>query len=271
MMPSTSAPEKGRVAGKVALVTGAASGIGRATAVVLAREGAAVFCADLNRAGAEDTAAAITAGGGAAWPCPLDVTSEPAWRAAVERLLQSPGRLDVAVNCAGVASGGPVADLSLEEWRRVMAVNLEGVLLGTRHAVRAMRQAGRGGSVVNVASVSGLKAQPGAAAYCASKAAVILLSKVAALECLQARDGVRVNSVSPGGVKTPMWRTMPFFRELMAKEGGEEAAFRAMEREHPESRFATPEEIALAVLFLASDESSYVTGTNLVIDLGDTA
>jgi NAD(P)-dependent dehydrogenase (short-subunit alcohol dehydrogenase family) len=261
----------GRVAGKVALVTGAASGIGRATALTLAEHGAAVCCADLNGAGAEETAAAVTAGGGAAWACPLDVTSEPAWSAAVEGTLQSRGRLDIAVNCAGVSSGGPVADLSLGEWRRVLAVNLEGTLLGTRQAIRAMRQAGRGGSIVNVASVSGLKAQPGAAAYCASKAAVIMLSKVAALECLQARDGVRVNSVSPGGVKTPMWRTMPFFQELMAREGGEEAAFRALERGQPESRFATPEEIALAVLYLASDESSYVTGTNLVIDLGGTA
>jgi 3(or 17)beta-hydroxysteroid dehydrogenase len=268
-MLTSSSPPGGRVAGKVALVTGAASGIGRATAVTLAAHGAAVCCADLNRAGAEGTAAAVTAGGGAAWPCPLDVTAEPAWLAAVEGVLHTRGRLDVAVNCAGVASAGAVTDLSLEEWRRVLAVNLEGVFLGTKHALRAMRQGGRGGSIVNVGSVSGLKPQPGAGAYCAGKAAVIMFSRVAALEGL--RDGVRVNCVSPGGVKTPMWRTVPFFQELMAKEGGEEAAFRALERQHPDGRFATPEEVARGVLYLTSDESSAVTGSNLVIDPGGTA
>src|SRR5262249_5034629 len=138
-------------------------------------------------------------------------------------------------------------------------------------AVRVMRQTGTAGSVVNVSSVSGIKAQPGASAYCTSKAAVLMLTKVAALECLRNGDKIRVNAVSPSGVKTPMWKTMPFFQDLMAKEGGEEAAFRAMERASPSSgRFALPEEIALAILYLASDESRLVTGTDLVIDAGYT-
>jgi NAD(P)-dependent dehydrogenase (short-subunit alcohol dehydrogenase family) len=162
-------------------------------------------------------------------------------------------------------------DLSLDDWRRVMAVNLEGVFLGTKHAVRTMRQLGRGGSIINVASVSGIKAQPGASAYCTSKAAVIMFSKTVALECLRNGDNVRVNTVSPSGVKTPMWKTQPFFQELMAKEGGEEAAFQAMTRDTPYGRFALPEEIAWGILYLASDESLYVTGTDLVIDNGDTA
>jgi NAD(P)-dependent dehydrogenase (short-subunit alcohol dehydrogenase family) len=264
-------PSGGRVAGKVALVTGAASGIGRATAVTLAGQGAAVCCADLNHAAVGETAAAILATGGRAWPCLLDVTSEPDWRGAVDRALREQGRLDVAVNCAGIAFGSPVVDMSPEDWRRVMAVNLEGVFLGTKHAIRAMRQHGHGGSIVNVSSVSGIKAQPGASAYCASKAAVTMFSKTAALECLRNGDKIRVNTVSPSGVKTPMWKTMPFFQELMVKEGGEEAAFQAMTRAFPHGRFALPEEIALAILYLASDESLYVTGTDLVIDNGDTA
>jgi NAD(P)-dependent dehydrogenase (short-subunit alcohol dehydrogenase family) len=262
---------KGRVAGKVALVTGAASGIGRATAVALAKHGAGVFCADLNAAGAEETAAAIVAAGGPAWPCTLDVTSEPAWIAAMKQVTQERGRLDILVNCAGISSACPVADLNLDDWRRVMAVNLEGVVLGTKHAIRTMRQVGHGGSIINVASVSGLKAQPGASAYCTSKAAIIMFSRVAALECLRNGDGIRVNTISPSGVKTPMWKTMPFFQELIAKEGGEEAAFAAMTRAFPYGRFAQPEEIALGILYLASDEALYVTGTDLAIDNGDTA
>src|SRR5262249_51656944 len=155
----------------------------------------------------------------------------------------------IAVNCAGISFACPVADMSLADWRRVMAVNLEGVFLGTKHAIRAMRQGARGGSVVNVSSVSGGKGQPGARADWASKAAVIMFSKAAALECLRQGDNIRVNSVSPTGVKTPMWKTMPFFQELMAKEGGEEAAFRAMAQSAPGGRWALPEEVALAILY----------------------
>jgi NAD(P)-dependent dehydrogenase (short-subunit alcohol dehydrogenase family) len=270
-MSEPSSPMPGRVAGKVALVTGGASGIGHATARTLAHHGAAVCCADVNLPGAEETVAAITAAGGAARGVLLDVTSEAAWESAMEMVLNRHGRLDIAVNCAGIASASPVVDTSLSDWRRVMTVDLEGIFLGTKHAIRVMRQLGHGGSIVNVSSVSGIKAQPGAGAYCASKAAVTMLSKVATLECLHNRDRIRVNAVSPSGVKTPIWKTMPFFQELMAKEGGEEAAFQAMTAAYPHGRFALPEEIALAILYLASDESLYVTGTDLIIDNGDTA
>src|SRR5262249_60110873 len=147
----------------------------------------------------------------------------------------------------------------------------DGVFLGTKYAIRAMRQGGRGGSIVNVASTAGLKARAEAGAYGASKAAVIMLSRCAALECLSKGENIRVNSISPTGVKTPMWKTMPFFQELMAKEGGEEAAFQAMGQSAPYGRWALPEEVALAILYLASDESSFITGTNLVFDKGDRA
>jgi 3(or 17)beta-hydroxysteroid dehydrogenase len=267
MQPPPSSPP-GRVAGKIALVTGAASGIGRATALALAAEGAAVACADLNLAGAEATVNAIAATGKTGSAHRLDATITADWREVIERILQTHRRLDIAVNCAGIAFACPVTGMGLDEWRRVMAVNLESVFLGTKHAIRAMRLGERGGSIVNVASVSGLKAQADASAYCASKAAVIMFSKAAALECQRKGDSIRINCISPSGVRTPMWKTMPLFLELIAKEGSEEAAFLAMEKLSPHGRWASPEEVASAILYLASDESAFVTGTNLVFDNG---
>jgi NAD(P)-dependent dehydrogenase (short-subunit alcohol dehydrogenase family) len=260
----------GRIPDKVALVTGAASGIGRATAITFANHGATVVCADLNLIGVEETAAAITAASGSATACKLDVTAEADWRAAME-LVGTLGHLDILVNCAGISHACPVAEISLEDWRRVLAINLDGAVLGTQHAIRAMRQDPRGGSIVNVSSASGTKAAAGASAYCTSKAAVIMFSKVAALECLNNGDRIRINTVSPSGVKTPMWKTMPFFQDLIAREGSEEAAFQAMAKAGPaHGRWAMPEEIALGILYLASDESLFVTGTDLVIDNGYT-
>jgi NAD(P)-dependent dehydrogenase (short-subunit alcohol dehydrogenase family) len=260
---------RGRVHDKVALVTGAGSGIGRATAILLAREGATALVADVNEQAAQAVAAEITSAGGKAEPLPLDVTDEAAWRAATERALAAHGRLDVLVNNAGVPFGGAVAETSLEEWRRVLAVNLDGVFLGTKYGIRAMR-AGRGGSIVNVASVSGIKPFAGAAAYGAAKAAVRLLSKVAAVECQGAGSGVRVNVVTPGGVKTPMWQAMDFFRALVAEHGGAEEAFAALAGPVPSQQFFAAEEVARTIFYLASDESSHLSGVELVMDRGHT-
>src|SRR5205085_2303528 len=177
--------------------------------------------------------------------------------------------LDVLVNNAGVPFAKPVAETSLEQWRRVLAVNLDGVFLGTRHGIRAM-QAGGGGSIVNVASVSGIKPFAGASAYGAAKAAVRLLSKVAAIECQDAKNGVRVNVVSPGGVKTPMWEAMDFFRDLVATHGGAEGAFAAMAGVAPAQQFFSAEEVARTVLYLASEESAHLSGVELVMDRGHT-
>jgi NAD(P)-dependent dehydrogenase (short-subunit alcohol dehydrogenase family) len=270
-MPEHTPQPTGRVKGKIALVTGAASGIGEATALTFAAHGAAVFCADLNLEGANKTAQTIQAAGGSAWPCRLDVTSERAWEEVMEQVLGDGQRLNIVVNSAGIAHAAPVTELCLDDWRRVMAVNVEGVVLGSKHAIRVMRQGGWPGSIINVSSISGMKAQPGASAYCTSKAAIIMFSKVAAVECVKNGDQIRINTISPSGVKTPMWKTMPFFQEIMAREGGEEAAFAAMLRESPRGRWALPEEIAMGILYLASDESLFVTGSNLVIDNGDTA
>ena len=252
----------GRVAGKVALVVGAASGIGRATATLLAEHGATVWCADLNADGAAATAKSITGKSAC-----LDATREVDWESVIAAVIAEHGRLDVMVNSAGISSACPVADMSFDDWRRVLLVNLDGVFLGTKHAIRAMRTTG--GSIVNVSSASGLKSAPGAAAYSTSKAAVCMFSRTAAKECVDAGLTIRVNTVCPGGVKTPLWRTMPFFRELIVKAGSEEAAFKAMLAGGPPgSRFAEPEEIAHAILYLASDESRFVTGSDLVIDAG---
>jgi 3(or 17)beta-hydroxysteroid dehydrogenase len=258
----------GRVAGMVALVTGAGSGIGRATAQLLAREGASVIVTDVAEPGGSETVAAITAAGGRATWQRLDVTSEADWEAAIGSVPAAWGTLDVLVANAGISFAKPVADMTLDEWRRVMAVNLDGVFLGTKHAVRAMRQ-GHGGSIVIVSSASGVKASAGASAYGASKAALRLFAKAVALECRDAGDGIRVNIVLPAGVATAMWKGMDFWNDLLAQHGGDEAAvWRALSGG---GRFAEPEEIAHAILYLASDEASYVTGAEMVVDNGYTA
>jgi 3(or 17)beta-hydroxysteroid dehydrogenase len=258
-----------RLAEKSALITGAASGIGRATAVVFAREGAHVTVTDLDEGGAEAVAVHIRGEHGSAHAAVLDVRVEADWERVIGDTVKRYGRLDVMVANAGISFAKPVADLTLEEWREVHAVNLDGVFLGTKHAVRAMRQEGHGGSIVIVSSASGLKASAGASAYCSSKAAVRLFAKTVALEC--ADDGIRVNTVHPAGVKTPMWEGMEFFEDLKRAHGGAAGAWEALERSSPLGRFATPEEIAAGILYLSSEEASYVTGTELVIDGGYTA
>lgn len=259
-----------RAEGKVVLVTGAASGVGRAAALLLARHGSTVTCADVNSAGAATTAIHAREAGGIAFGAQLDVTSEANWEETLSEILQRDSRLNVLVNCAGISFGAPVTETKLEDWRRVMAVNLEGVFLGTKHAILAMRESGQGGSIVNVSSASGIKASAGASAYSTSKAAVCMFTKAAAKECVERGDPIRINSICPSGVKTPMWRTMPFFQELVAKTGSEEAAFQSMSQSLLHRRFAEPEEIADAILYLATDESRFVTGADLVIDGGYT-
>jgi 3(or 17)beta-hydroxysteroid dehydrogenase len=259
--------------GKITLVTGAASGIGKETCLLFASEGAKLLATDIDGAGAEATAKEIADAGGCASSRRLDVTEERDWEGAMAQVREEYGRLDVLIANAGVSFAKPVSDMSLEEWRRVMAINLDGAFLGTKHAIRAMRE-GRGGSIVIVSSASGLKASAGASAYCASKAALRLLAKTAALECIEHGDNIRVNTVHPAGVVTPMWKTMDFWHGLVEQHGGEEGAWRALgalPEKSPLKRFATPAEIAQGILYLASDESSFVTGTELVIDGGYTA
>lgn len=263
-------PPRLKLAGKAALVTGAASGIGLATSELLAREGARLLVTDLDAEAAEGAAWKIRSSGGLARSCPLDVTQEPDWEQAIEIALSEWGVLDILVNNAGLSHAAPLTEISLDDWRRVMSVNLEGVFLGLKHGIRALR-AGRGGSIVNVSSASGVKAAPGASAYCASKAAVRMLAKTAALECAAAGDPIRINTVLPAGVRTPMWDSMDFFQNLAREKGGEEAAWQALAADSPAKRFATPDEVAQAILFLASDEASYINGAEIAVDYGYTA
>ena len=252
---------------RVALVTGAASGIGAATARLLAEKGLAVLCADIRAAGAGATAKAIRSAKGRGAACGLDVASESSWTRAMKKCIREFGRLDVLVNAAGIASNGPTQDVSLEEWRRIMSVNLDGVFLGTKHALRVMLEQGSG-AIINISSASGLRAIPGAAAYSTSKAAVIMFTRAVAKEVAPA--GVRVNAISPAGVKTPIWSQASFFKDLVAKTGSEEAAYAALASDTPVGRFAEPDEVAAAVWYLVNGASDYVTGENLVIDGGFT-
>ena len=255
--------DPGRFAGLAAIVTGAASGIGRATALLLAQQSARVLVADLDEPGMDKTIKAIVSTGGVAAAQPLDVTSELAWARTVERVEGTWGKLSILINCAGIAFVKSVAETTLDEWRRVLAVNLDGVFLGTRAGIKAMRRSG-GGSIVNVASASGIKAAANSSAYCAGKSVVIMFTKAAALECVQ--DGIRINAVAPGGVKTPMWGKTPGADGMVGSE-----IWNAPSGAPIGNRFAEPIEIARAISFLASSEASYMTGSIVSVDAGYTA
>ncbi len=257
------AERQGRVAGKVALVTGAAMGLGAATARALAREGAQVMLSDREIAAGEAVAAEINASGGRAAFFAQDSSSEADWAAVVEATTTMFGRLDILVNNAGISGGSlPLLDHSLDDWRRVMAVNLDGVFLGLRHCGPVMAAQGSG-SIINLSSILGKVGLANAAAYCASKGGVLLLTKAAALEW--APLGIRVNSVHPGFIDTPMVASA-----ILNAENSNEMRTLLIGA-HPLGRFGMPREIADAVLFLASDESSFMTGAELVVDGGYTA
>ena len=246
----------GRVQGKVALVTGAASGIGLGCAERLAEEGAAVFLTDLQVEAGEAAAAAIRDRGGEAVFLQHDVASEEAWARVIGEVRTRKGGLDILVNNAGVAIGGPIVDTTLEAWRRLTSINIDGVFLGIKHGLPLMREGGRGGSIINMSSIAGLKGIGGQAGYSATKGAVRLLSKAVAMECANARDGVRVNSVHPGLIDTPIYGA--------ARERLDEMS----ERLVPLGVKGEVSDIASAVLWLASDESRYVTATEVVVDGG---
>jgi NAD(P)-dependent dehydrogenase (short-subunit alcohol dehydrogenase family) len=265
----------GRLEGRVALVTGAARGIGEAVARAFAREGAWVLVTDIRDALGAGVAASL---GESAAYLRLDVREEADWERAMAHVLDRHGRLDVLVNNAGITGFEAVErgetppphdpeQAPLAAWRDVFATNADGVFLGCRHAIRAMRAhppAGAGGAIVNLSSRSGQVGIPGAAAYAASKAAVRNHSKTVALYCAEQGLAIRCNSVHPAAILTPMWGPM------LGEEGAPERAARerAALEGTPLGRFGTPEEVAALVVYLASDESAYMTGSELVLDGG---
>ena len=246
-----------RVEGKVALISGAARGLGAAQARLLAQEGAKVAIGDIREADARRVQQEIVGAGGDALFVQLDVTREEDWRRAVAAVVGGFGKLSVLVNNAGVHHRAGIEEATEGDWDSVMAVNAKGTFLGTKTAVPAMRAAG-GGSIVNISSTAGLVGGRISAAYGPSKAAVRLFTKTTALQ--YAKDGIRANSVHPGPAQTDM---------LASVYPGDELQERVSQV--PLRRFATPLDIAYGVLFLASDESSYMTGSELVIDGGVTA
>ncbi len=254
----------GRVEGKVAVVTGGASGIGAACVERLAGEGASVVITDLQDAKGQ---ALVDRLGARARYLHHDVTDEAAWEGVLGEVDRAFGRLDILVNNAGIAIGSPsITTMSLADWKRQQAVNVEGVFLGTKHGLLLMRKAGHGGSIVNMSSVAGLKGSPGISAYSATKGAVRLFTKAVALECAAMKDGVRVNSVHPGIIETPIWETMAMTGQPGSNAPPDLDAISAMIV--PMAVKGVPKDIAEGVLWLASDESRYVTGAELVIDGG---
>lgn len=229
--------------GRSALVTGHGSGIGAATAALLAESGARVIGVDVSQG--------------------RDVTNPDMWDALAGDLAD----VDLAVVNAGISSAGPIADMDFADWRRTLAVNLDGAMLTLRAAMRAMIAHGRGGAIVVTASISGIKAEPGVGAYGASKAGVIQLARVAAKE--GAAHGIRVNAIAPGGVDTPIWDQLDFFPAMVAEQGSREAAIDAMAKAAtPLGRWASAEEVARQIAFLLSDDAANITGAVLTADGG---
>lgn len=253
----------GRVKGKVALVTGAAKGIGEACALLLAKEGAKVVVSDLDRAAGMAVADRINSAGGQALFIEQDVTDEAGWPVAIAAAVQQFGGLHVLVNNAGIAIPGNAVDCTLADWRKTIAVNLDAVFLGTKYAIPAMT--GKNGSIINISSIEGIVADPNLASYNASKGGVRIFTKSAALHCGKSGLKVRVNSVHPGYIWTPMV-------EDYVKSIGDVAEGRAaLDALHPIGQVGDVMDVAYGVLYLASDESKFVTGSELVIDGGYTA
>ena len=248
----------GRLEGKVALITGAALGMGRAHARLFASEGAKVIVTDINEEAGRENVEAINKDGGEAIFLKHDVANESDWKQVIDKSVETYGKVDILVNNAGILLSKSLEDTSVDEWDLVMNINLKGVFLGCREIIPAMNKAG-GGSIVNISSIYGLIGAPDCAAYEASKGAVRLLTKAAAVDLI--KHNIRVNSIHPGMIKTEMTKGLADIPEAAAGIAAKVLL----------GRMAEPEEVSKAVLFLASDESSYVHGSELVVDGGYTA
>ena len=247
-----------RVEGKIALVTGGASGLGTAIAERLAAEGASVVLTDIDAQAGEAVAAAI---GGQAMFLRHDVTSGDDWARVIAATESAHGRLDVLVNNAGITLMGTIEDISWEAWRQTFAVDVDSVYWGCKLGIGLMKRGG-GGSIINMASGAGIKSSAGLVAYNAAKAAVIAATKAIALHCGQQRNGIRCNAVAPGAIRTPI------LDKVMAQVADPDAMLRGFEASHPIGFIGQPSDIASIVLYLASDESRFATGAVFSVDGG---
>jgi NAD(P)-dependent dehydrogenase (short-subunit alcohol dehydrogenase family) len=246
--------KSGRLDGKRALITGAASGIGLACARRMAAEGAQVVLADIDAVAGRAAAASIDGAGFVH----LDVSEEGAWREAIATL----AALDILVNNAGIGIGGDITQLSLDDWRRQQAVNLDGTFLGIKHALPLIRRSSAAGAIINIASVTGIRGSGVFVSYAASKGGVVTLTRAVARQCAAARDGVRVNAIAPGIIDTPI------FARLEGVDGAAADPIETATRLVPLGRVGQPDDIAHAAVYLASDEARYVTGVVLPVDGG---
>lgn len=259
-----------RLEGKIAIVTGAAQGIGAAIARCLCMEGAKVLLTDLDAGRLEAQCATLAEDGWSASSLVHDVTDEDAWQLVIDYVVRHWGKLDILVNNAGISMFGLVTELTTADWRRCMAVDLDSVFFGTKYALPILRRSG-GGSIVNISSMAGIAGQANLSAYCAAKGGVRMFTKAVALECASARDGVRVNSVHPGIIDTPIFHDVSADAAIRVGTVGvaptiDVSALAAAVT--PLGVPGKPEDVAAAVLYLASDDSRFVTGTELVVDGG---
>ncbi len=254
----------GRVDNKVAIVTGGAKGIGAACCYMLADEGAKVVVTDIEKEDGQKVADKINDNGGTAMFIEQDVSKEGQWKKVIDKTLDEYGKLDVLVNNAGVGVAGNAENAELDKWRWLMSINLDGVFLGTKYAIEAMKK-NEGGSIINLSSIEGIIGDPELAAYNASKGGVRLFTKSAAIHCAKAGYKIRVNSVHPGYIWTPM------VKNYLDSKGDIEEGKKQLESLHPVGHLGEPDDIAYGIVYLASDESKFMTGTELVIDGGYTA
>jgi len=264
-----------RLDGKVALITGGARGIGAETARLMSTAGAKVVVADVLAAPARETVAAIGEAGGDATFVDLDVTSEAAWSAAVSEAVGTYGKLDILVNNAGLFLGRDFEEATLEDWHKLVAVNLTGVFLGTKLAAPALREAGRnsahGSAIVNLSSIAGIVGSPLDPLYSMTKGGVTLFTKSTALAFARKGDRIRVNSVHPGVIQTDMGAQTYVRRMAMLNSNELDRGREAARQIHPIGRLGEPDDIARTIVFLASDDAKFMTGSSLVVDGGVTA
>ena len=254
-----------RVKNKVAIVTGGASGLGKSSAILLAREGAKIVVTDIDEEDGKKVVQRIKANGGEAIFIKQDVSKEDEWKNVIETTLKTFGKLHILANSAGIGLGGTVEEVTLEDWKNLIDVNLNGTFLGTQYGIKGMKETGEGGSIINFSSIEGLIGDPNLPAYNASKGGVTIFTKSAALHCARQGYGIRINSIHPAYIWTPM------VENFLKAQGDVEEGKKQLESLHPVGHLGEPDDIGYGVVYLASDESKFMTGSELVIDGGYTA